>query len=59
MKVVNPNYYCVKRQTICNDSFKKYEKMKMDLLIELGSLNSRMCLTSDLWTSVQNLGTWL
>jgi hypothetical protein len=30
--------------------------MKMDLLIELGSLHSRVCLTSDFWTSVQNLG---
>ena len=55
IKIVNPNYDCAKRQTIRNDSFKKYEKMKMDLLIELVSLNSRVCLTSNLWTSVQNL----
>ena len=34
---MNPNYDVVKRQTIRNDSLKKYEKMKMDLQIELGS----------------------
>jgi hypothetical protein len=39
MKTVNPNYYCVKRQTIRNDSLKKYEKMKMDLQIEFGTEN--------------------
>ena len=53
IKSVNPNYDVVKRQTIRNDSLKKYEKMKMDLQIELGNLNSRVCLTSDLWTSIQ------
>jgi hypothetical protein len=31
MKTVNPNFDCVGRQTIRNDSLKKYEKMKMDL----------------------------
>ena len=56
IKSVNPNYDVVKRQTIRNDSLKKYEKMKMDFQIELSNLNSRVCLTSDFWTSVQNLG---
>ena len=28
----------------------------MDFQIELSNLNSRVCLTSDFWTSVQNLG---
>ena len=37
---MNPNYDVVKRQTIHNDSLEKYEKMKMDLQIELGNLNS-------------------
>ncbi|WVZ62893.1 hypothetical protein U9M48_012585 [Paspalum notatum var. saurae] len=43
-------------QTIRNDCLKKYEEMKRDLQVELLSLASRVCLTSDIWTSSQNLG---
>jgi len=40
---VNPNYDVVKRQTIHNDSLEKYEKMKMDLQIELELCNLNSC----------------
>jgi hypothetical protein len=30
--------------------------MKKDLQDELNSLSSRVCITSDMWTSSQNLG---
>jgi hypothetical protein len=35
---------------------KKYVEMKKELQIELQSLESRVCLTSDIWTSSQYLG---
>jgi hypothetical protein len=44
------------RVTIRNDCLKKYKKMKQDIQNELDSLDSHVCLTSDLWTSIQNLG---
>ncbi|CAL5035652.1 unnamed protein product [Urochloa decumbens] len=42
------------RQTVRNDCLKKYQTMKGDLYNELQSLDSHVCLTSDMWTSVQN-----
>ncbi|CAO2034924.1 unnamed protein product [Urochloa humidicola] len=42
-------------QTMQNDCLKKYEEMKKELQVELQSLDSRVCLTSDIWTSSQNL----
>jgi hypothetical protein len=44
------------QQTIRDDYFKKYNKMKKDLQDELNSLSSHVCITSDMWTSSQNLG---
>jgi len=42
--------------TVRNDCLKKYQRMKQDLENELQTLDSHMCLTSDMWTSIQNLG---
>jgi hypothetical protein len=43
-------------QTMCNDCVDKFKVMRQELRNELQSLNSRICLTSDLWTSNQKLG---
>ncbi|CAD6256622.1 unnamed protein product [Miscanthus lutarioriparius] len=44
------------RHTIRSDCFKKFEDLKKELHTELQSLDSRVCLTSDIWTASQNLG---
>jgi hypothetical protein len=44
------------RVTVRNDCLKKYKKMKQDIQNELDNLDSHVCLTSDLWTSIQKLG---
>jgi len=43
-------------QTIRNDCWKKYEEMKKELQDELRCSDSHVCLTSDIWTSSQNIG---
>ena len=53
---MQPTLRGVGRQTVRNDCLKKYWRMKQDIQNELASLDSHVCLTSDLWTSVQNLG---
>ncbi|TVU17577.1 hypothetical protein EJB05_33621, partial [Eragrostis curvula] len=42
--------------TIRSDVLKKYKTMKLELQAELASLDSRVCITTDMWTSNQNLG---
>ena len=56
METLQPTMKCVGRQTVRNDCLKMYEKMKQDLHNEFSVLDSRVCFTSDMWTSLQNLG---
>jgi hypothetical protein len=56
MQTLQPSFNCVGRQTVRNDCLKKFRKMKEELQNEFMNLDSRVCLTSDMWTSVQNLG---
>ncbi|SPT21199.1 unnamed protein product [Triticum aestivum] len=42
--------------TIRDDAVKMYKGMKKDIEVELQNLDSRICLTSDMWTSSQDLG---
>ncbi|KAL6845038.1 hypothetical protein ACP4OV_025211 [Aristida adscensionis] len=53
---LQPVFKVPKRQTLRKKCFNKYEDMKKDLRNELQNLDSRVCLTSDMWTSTQNLG---
>jgi galactitol-specific phosphotransferase system IIB component len=45
-----------RRVSIRRDCLKKYKKMKQDIQNELDNLDANVCLTYDLWTSIQNLG---
>lgn len=54
MAYMQPTFKVFGRQTVRSDCFSLYERMKQELRVELQSLDSRICLTSDLWTSVQN-----
>jgi len=56
LKTLHPTFKVRGRQTICNDCLKKYVEMKKELQVELQDLDSHVCLTSDIWTSSQNLG---
>jgi hypothetical protein len=51
MESLQPTLSCIGRQTIRNDCVSMFERMKADLRTELQSTNSRICFTSDLWTS--------
>jgi len=53
---MQPTLDGVSRQIVRNDYLKKYQRMKQDLQNELQTLDSHVCLTSDMWTSIQNLG---
>ena len=53
---MQPNFKVKSRQTIRKECYKKYNETKEDLLDELYNLDSRVCITSDMWTSSQNLG---
>ena len=44
------------RQTIRNDCVAMFEGMKRALCSDLHMINSRICFTSDLWTSNQKRG---
>ena len=52
MESLQPTMKCVGRQTVRNDCLKMYEKMKQDLHNEFSVLDSRVCFTSDMWTSL-------
>ncbi|CAO2162174.1 unnamed protein product [Urochloa humidicola] len=56
MESLQPTFGCIGRQTVRNDCVAMFERMKSDLRAELQSNNSRICFTSDLWTSNQKLG---
>ncbi|KAK3415408.1 hypothetical protein EUGRSUZ_H01031, partial [Eucalyptus grandis] len=49
---LNPNVKHISRNTARSDVLKVYEKEKGILKSKLLSLSSRICLTSDLWTSI-------
>ncbi|XP_066341528.1 zinc finger BED domain-containing protein RICESLEEPER 2-like [Miscanthus floridulus] len=53
---MQPTFIVKGRHTIHSDCFKKFEDLKKELHTELQSLDSRVCLTSDIWTASQNLG---
>ena len=56
LRTLQPIFKVRGRQTIRDDCLKKYVEMKKELQAELRSLDSRVCLTSDIWTSSQDLG---
>jgi hypothetical protein len=56
MESIQPTFKFVGHHTIHNDCVNKYEQMKDQLRAKLQSRDSRVCLTSDMWTSVQELG---
>ncbi|XP_034586733.1 zinc finger BED domain-containing protein RICESLEEPER 2-like [Setaria viridis] len=56
MESLQPAFRCIGRQMIRNECVAKFERAKIELRSELQSLNSRICFTSDLWTSNQKLG---
>ncbi|AQL08056.1 zinc finger BED domain-containing protein DAYSLEEPER [Zea mays] len=51
MESLQPSFSGVGRQTMRNDCIARFKMMRQELRNELQSLNSRICLTSDLWTS--------
>ncbi|KAK3404682.1 hypothetical protein EUGRSUZ_K00995 [Eucalyptus grandis] len=52
LSYLNPNVKHISRNTAKSDVVKVYEKEKRNLKSNIMSLSSRICLTSDLWTSV-------
>ena len=56
MASLQPTFDCIGRQTIRNDCVRMYGRVKQTLASELQGLDSRICFTSDLWTSNQKLG---
>lgn len=53
---MQPAFQLIGRHTIQNDAKKMYEDMKKAIEVELQNLDSRISLTSDMWTSSQSLG---
>jgi hypothetical protein len=53
---LQPTFTCIGRQTIRNECVARFDRAKAELRAELQSHNSRICFTSDLWTSNQKLG---
>lgn len=56
MDSMQPTFRVIGRHTVRNDCILTHDEMKDKLKLELKSLDSRICLTSDMWTSVQKLG---
>eukprot|EP00267_Zea_mays_P055280 XP_020408604.1 zinc finger BED domain-containing protein DAYSLEEPER isoform X2 [Zea mays] len=56
MESMQPSFSGVGRQTMQNDCITRFKMMRQELRNELQSLNSRICLTTNLWTSNQKLG---
>ena len=56
IETMQPTFKVKGRQTICSDCFKKFKDLKIELHTEPQHLDSRVCLTSDIWTASQNLG---
>ncbi|XP_072980770.1 zinc finger BED domain-containing protein RICESLEEPER 2-like [Typha angustifolia] len=55
LKVLNPRYERISRNTMRSDVMKVYESAKEEVKLLLKGTN-RISLTSDLWTSNQNIG---
>lgn len=53
---LNPYFKVISRTTLRNDCMAAYEDHKLALFDVLKSSNSRVSLTADMWTSIQNLG---
>ncbi|XP_073363318.1 zinc finger BED domain-containing protein DAYSLEEPER-like [Aegilops tauschii subsp. strangulata] len=53
---MQPAFQVMGRHTIRDDAVKMYKGMKKDIEVELQNLDSRIFLTSDMWTSSQSLG---
>ena len=56
MDSLQPTFNSIGRQTIRNDCVAMFEGMKRALCSDLHMINSRICFTSDLWTSNQKRG---
>jgi len=56
MDSMQPTFKVVGRHTVRSDCILTHDEMKDQLKLELQTLDSRICLTSDMWTSVQKLG---
>ncbi|WVZ87116.1 hypothetical protein U9M48_033808 [Paspalum notatum var. saurae] len=52
---MQPTFKVKGHQTIGDECLKMFENMKKELQTELQNLDSRVCLTSDIWKSSQNL----
>ena len=48
---MQPAFQVMGHHTIHDDAMKMYKGMKKDIKVELQNLDSRICLTSDMWTS--------
>ncbi|XP_019084640.1 PREDICTED: zinc finger BED domain-containing protein DAYSLEEPER-like [Camelina sativa] len=53
---LNPDYKCYTRNTAAADVVKTWEKEKLRLRSELEKIHSRVCLTSDCWTTAYGDG---
>lgn len=53
---MQPSFTVFGRLTLRNDSVSLYEQTKEELRNEFQNIDYRICLTSNMWTSVQNLG---
>jgi hypothetical protein len=49
---MQPAFKVIGRHMIREDAKKMYQGMKEELEVELQGLNSRICFTSDMWTSL-------
>ncbi|OMO89160.1 reverse transcriptase [Corchorus capsularis] len=55
-RILNPNVKFFSRNTFKAEVLKVHNKLKEDLKTTLHKVPSRICLTSDMWTSCQNRG---
>lgn len=53
---LNPLFRIVSRTTVTEDVVRSYEEKKISLREIIKNTDSKVCLTSDMWTSIQNLG---
>jgi len=56
MRSLRPEYRAVKRQTLRNDCVEVFKAGSNVALNEFAALDSRVCFTSDIWTSSTKLG---
>lgn len=53
---LNPTVRTISRNTVKSDILKMYDREKEYLKNELSVISSRVCLTSDMWTSLASIG---